>query len=1035
MRRTALSFALLTATACICVGQTITLPTPPLRSDSWSYIVSDGNTYPSLYPAGSAVIVAYHGPAGMVEIPSELGGYPVRGVDPSLTPGLGYFGHPPSIFEPDSGAITSITIPDSVTTIGSGAFANCTSLSGLIIPESVTSIGSYAFSSCTSLASVNIPDNVRTIGDHAFSECISLTSVTIPDSVTTFSGSTFAGCASLISVTIGSGVTNIVSSTSAPVFQPPFLFPAPSAPTPLFPGCTNLVSITVNPANETYSSDNGVLFDKNQTTLLRFPTAKLGAYGVPASVTSIGNSAFAGCTGLTSVTLGNGVTTIGNFAFSGSTRLNSVTIGNNVATIGDSAFSGCTDLTSVTIPDSVTTIGGNAFSGCTGLNSVALGNGVTTIGDSAFSGCTGLASVTIPDTVTTIGGGALSGCTSLTSITIGSGVTNLISWYVFPFGPGVPFSNCPRLASITVDPANQTYSSIDGVLFNKDQSTLIQFPTARSGSYAIPTSVSTIGSSAFSGCTSLTSVTIPNSVTNLGSGAFFGCTSLTSVIIPNSVTSLGSDAFSGCTNLTSVTIGSGVNSLPLPSFNTFLGSAGPFSNCPRLVSFIVDPENQTYSSIDGVLFDKNKTILVQFPAAKSGSYVIPDTVVTIGSSDSPFTIGSSVTIIGGSAFSGCTGLTSVTIPDSVKSIGSNAFSGCTSLTSVTIPNSVTSMGSNAFSGCTNLTSVTIGSGVTNLAASSFFPFGPEAPFFNCPSLASITVDPSNQTYSSIDGVLFNKDQTTLIQFPAAKSGSYAIPDSVTTVGSLAFSGSSGLTSVTIGSGVTSVGRGGSIFVPSTTPSFPGGLVTGINADLPAFSDCLDLAWIIVDPANQTYSSIDGVLFDKNKTTLIQFPRAKTGSYAVPDSVAEIGIGAFSNSVGLASLVIGSGVTSLGYMALDGCNRLNEILFKGAPPQNNPTALGSSATIYYLPEYASVWPPQFGGLHTALWAPKVAFATRSTANSFRFGWTGTGTVPMNVQRTTSLTQGTWTTIAAGVSLGDFTDFNPPQGTAFYRAVLP
>jgi hypothetical protein len=217
--------------------------------------------------------------------------------------------------------------------------------------------------------------------------------------------------------------------------------------------------------------------------------------------------------------------------------------------------------------------------------------------------------------------------------------------------------------------------------------------------------------------------------------------------------------------------------------------------------------------------------------------------------------------------------------------------------------------------------------------------------------------------------------------------------------------------------------------------------------LPTFSDCLNLAWIEVELANQNYSSSGGVLFDKNRTTLIQFPPAKIGSYAVPEGVEAIGISAFSDAIGLASLVIGSGVTSIGYFAFDGCSGLNEILFRGAPPQNAPLALGSSATIYYLPEYgssatiyylpeyASVWPPQFGGLPTALFAPKVAYATRTPANSFRFGWTGTGAVPMNVQRTTSLTQGTWTTVAVGVSLGDFTDFNPPQGTAFYRAVLP
>jgi hypothetical protein len=261
-----------------------------------------------------------------------------------------------------------------------------------------------------------------------------------------------------------------------------------------FSGCKGLASIIVDSANPNYQSIDGVLFSKDGKTIIAYPAGKSGsAYVIPSSVTTIGNSAFSGCTGLTSVTIPDSVTSIGYYAFWGCTGLTSVTIPDSVTSICDSAFSGCTGLTSVTIPDSVTSICDSAFSGCTGLTSVTIPDSVTTIGDSAFIGCTGLASVALGNSVESIGDHA--------------------------------FEDCTGLASIIVDSANPNYQSIDGVLFSKDGKTLIAYPAGKSGSaYVIPSSVTSVGWCAFFGCTGLTSVTIPSSVTNVSYGAFYGCT-------------------------------------------------------------------------------------------------------------------------------------------------------------------------------------------------------------------------------------------------------------------------------------------------------------------------------------------------------------------------------------------------------------------------------------------------------------------------------------------------------------------------------
>ena len=722
----------------------------------------------------------------------------------------------------------SVTIPEtityysqtySVTYIGPYAFDGCSGLTSITIPNSVTSIGSYAFIDCSGLTKVNYLGTVdkwvkidfrlydsnptyyaddlyinnelltdvkittNSIKNYAFYNCQSIKSVEIGNSVTSIGSAAFYDCSGLTSVTIPNSVTSIGEEA--------------------FKHCYRLTSITI-----------------------------------PNSVKSIGKSAFSECSGLTSVTIPNSVTSIGSHAFFCCYRLTSATIPNSVTSIGEWAFFGCYRLTSITIPNSVTSIGYDAFSSCSGLTSVTFGESVTSIGSSAFSGCSGLTEVTIPNSVTSIGGYAFSGCSGLTSVIwnakncadfsssenspfydIRSSITS------FTFGNEVehiPAYLCYGMSKLTEMTIPNSVTSIGQYAFKSCSGlTSVIWNAKNCADFSSPEN-----SPFYDIRSNITSFTFDNEVEHIPAHLCYGMSTLTEVTIPNSVTSISYYAFNGCSNLTSViwnakhckdfeydsyfreytspfynisskitsfTFGNEVEHIPAylcydmenlkeVTIGNSVTSIGydAFYNCSGLTSVIWNAKNyKDFSSYSSSPFYDIRSNITSFTFDNEVEH-IPAYLCYGMSKLTEITIPNSVTSIGSSAFSSCSGLTkvnylgavdkwveidfngydsnptyyakdlyinnelltdvkittadsiknhafyncqsikSVEIGESVTSIGSSAFSGCSGLTSVTIPNSVTTIGSSAFSGCEKLRKVTAyPTTVPNVYKSSF----------------------------------------------------------------------------------------------------------------------------------------------------------------------------------------------------------------------------------------------------------------------------------------------------------------------------
>ena len=673
-------------------------------------------------------------------------------------------------------SVNQITIPASVTTLGNGAFANCTNLSRVIFEwnTKLNSLGNNAFENCTSLTGISLPAGITSIGNSVFRGCSSLTNISMSSNITSIGNNAFAYCSGLTSITIPSKVTEIGYNA--------------------FQHCSKLSSITIP---STVQWIGGYAF-ANCTELSSV------VFQESCQLTSIGNNAFENCTSLTGISLPAGITSIGNSVFRGCSSLTNISMSSNITSIGNNAFAYCSGLTSITIPSKVTEIGYNAFQHCSKLSSITIPSTVQWIGGYAFANCTELSSVVFQEScqLTSIGNNAFENCTSLTSIDIPEGIQ-----YIYI----ETFSNCSAMSSIKIpysvdDVANHAFAgctSLTTVYYGGESETdwnSISIGTnntklVSAKRYYLKESQPTeygffwrYVSNApqawpFYG---IKYTLIDNKEYEVSKGGeIVGTLQIPSTYNGLPVGRIAKWGFANSLNITKIIIPA--------SITVLYGSS--FSNCPNVESISVDTNNTVYMSQGNCIISRKNVELI------------------VGCKNSEILAG--ITKIGDNAFNGCSTLTSITIPNSVKYIGFSAFENCTGLTSINIPSSVTEIDVYAFYGCSSLANITIPAGVETIGSHAFYgtgltsisipssveSIGEEA--FGGNYLTEINVQLGNSNYYSEEGVLFGNGGV-LIVYPIGKEGVYIVPDGTTEIGNYAFYGCYQLKGIVIPSSVTKI---------------------------------------------------------------------------------------------------------------------------------------------------------------------------------------------------------------------------------------
>lgn len=882
-------------------------------------------------------------------------------------------------------ALTSIQLPTTLTYIGKNAFTKCSKISNIFIPKTVNQIENGAFDGCQGLTKITVEAGNQAYAaidgilfDKTITTCIKCPEAKkgnciLPNSVSKFETSAFENCNNLISIQLGNGLSALSSRS--------------------FVQCKALEKFIVLSDQPNFSVVDGVLFNKNKTTLIAFPVGKSGVYFIPKSVTKIAEDGFSGCIGITSVTIPSSVIAIGTRAFSDCNHLNSIFVNNSTPIAlgtGTDVFAnvskkncvlhvptGLAELyksTSqwqdfVTVLDALTvnilagglqaalspedllsvtklTVTGTmdatdfkclrdampslavldisavtvlAYSGTNGtlngsnnylanalpsnaffngqlgkasLKSISLPNFIGSIGTNAFSNCTNISSLKIPETVSAIGLGSFDGCTSLTDIIIADG--------------------------------NLNYSSFEGVLCNKNQTVIMVCPMAKKGAFLLPETVTNIANYAFQGCQDLSTFRIGAAVKSIGASAFRSCKGLKSIQIPASVNAIGSQAF---------------------------------ANCSALTEIVVDPENQNFSALDGVLFNKKRTLLIASPALKKGVYNLPN----------------SVTQISESAFSQCKELTSILLPNSISNIGSQAFSGCSKLKSIYLEsNTPLSLSSSTdvfkdvdqsicilhvpagsvpayqaakqwqgFVNITDVKTINITAGTLSAAlnqkeltsitqlivsgtidARDFKCLRDSMPMLSILDLTAVGI----KSYKGDGGTYKSNTSYPANELPVYAFGndsvgkislkSILLPNSLIAIPNNAFSKCSGLRSITIPFSVSTIANG-------------------------AFSGCANLSQFVVEPENRNYSSLDGVLFNKNQNILVLYPKGKKGAYSIPTTVGSIAENAFNSCIELTEITLPKSVNLIRTQAFAGCSELRKIYALGI----NPIMLKNGSNVF------------------------------------------------------------------------------------------
>ena len=710
------------------------------------------------------------------------------------------------------------------------------------IPEGVEEISGSGCAYCTHLKKVNLPSTLTKIGYNSFQCCDNLQEIVIPASVTEIEKNAFWGCKNLktvynlskLDIQKGAYTHGEVAKCADNVYTA-----LPKTQSAVM-SATSTTKKVVEPVNPDFDIQNGVL--------IKYKGRRKNVE-IPSNVTKIGDRAFQGRITPTSITIPNSVTSIGTWAFNGCTSLTSIIIPSSVKSIGESSFYYCTSLKNIIIPSSVTSIGDWAFYGCTSLTNITIPNSVTSVGTCAFYGCTSLDSITIPDSVTSIGKGI---CVK-----------------------------CSQLKQINVEESNVNYISIDGNLYTKDKKTLVQYAVGKEDtSFTILDSVTSIGDSAFKGCTLLKSITIPSSVTSIGSDAFVGCNHLKTIYnLSNLKVKKGADTHGYVAKCADNVY------TALPKTPSAVKSATPTS---QKVAEPVNPD-----------FDIQNGVLISYKGKKE-KVVIPE----------------GVTSIGDGAFDGNLAIKNVIMPTSLISIGNRAFWGCKGMETFTIPSSVNQIGDNAF-WATSLKEIFIPKTLAKIGV---------GPFAKCESLTAINVDTDNPNYKSIDGNLYTKNGETLVQYAIGKQEqTFVIPEHVTMMQAYAFRGHKKLREITLPKNLTKIGKNAFkecinlYIVHNHSPHIDvrsNVYANGYVGKYAKENQIFNYAQIVSKPISD-FEIKDGVLvkYVGNKTTVI-----------VPTEVTKIGDFAFVNNYEITEVLIPGGVTSIGEASFNDCTNLKKVTF-------------------------------------------------------------------------------------------------------------
>ena len=847
--------------------------------------------------------------------------------------------------------IESIQFSDNLTYIGSGAFEGCESLTVLNLtnctnmttinqsafrgmpnvwliklPESITTIETGAFSGCTKLSTIDLPGSITTIGNSAFNNCSSLKSLTLPQSVNELGINLFDGCTAFKDLYVQSTTP---PSASFQTFDGWYQNYAEHVYVPYGSESTYQVATGWSNlyANNLITETNTLVYEYNikdivdaVATVTGHIGNVVGALDIPDyskhhstfyKVTAVANEAFAHCTDITSVTFGEFMEDLGHDAFESCSGITSVDLSacRNMTEIGETAFQGCIGLTSVTLPPTLLSVGNYAFYNC-GLTSITLPSHVMSLGSGAFCSCHSLAIITSMNPVPpTVGDQVFYGSDNITKIKVPYGAKtdylNAPVWGSFDesiyeeMSPAFSFyydddyqiaivlgyngiipSVVEIPATVTKNDAEYTVKGIDGSAF-KNQTGVSQF--------ILPNTITAIGPDAFRGCR-YADINIPESLTSLGEGAFVDCDHLTSVTLPEGLTSIPALAFYSCSFITE---------LRLPSTLTSIGIRA-FANCSNLENIVTyattPPACEVGNGNDSFL---NVSCVVHVPVGCYNAYHTAagwsNLYIEQGSLTYMMNVDNTEAII--------TGVLDYTFGDlvipemmnnrPVTTIAENAFRNKSGITSISMPASVTTIGAQAFANCSDLT--------------------------------AINVDANNESYKSVDGVLFSKNGNTLVAYPAGKTEtSFTIPASVESITNYAFEGNKHLTTIQLSAAFNLISH-----VPS------------------AFYGIDNLEAITVDAGNTYFKAIDGVLFSDDETNLIYCPRGKAGHYTVPstvtyilyqafadcskltgvtlnDGLQSIEMYAFARSTGLTSISIPEGITNIYMCTFMGCSNLKTV---------------------------------------------------------------------------------------------------------------